>query len=92
VDFWIFIEDIKGLPHHTAQASRYACVLAECRSAPFAHAHSGFTSNAVFDSLAILLAFSGCENPLQRVAEFAGSCRKGYFRLIPQDLYLLLQF
>ena len=36
--------------------------LADCRSAPFAHAYGGVLGNGVVNSLATLLAFSGCAN------------------------------
>ena len=48
------------------------CSLAECRLAPFAHAYSGFMSNAVVNSRATLLAFSGVCKPAAAPSESDG--------------------
>ena len=49
--------------------SRRRVATAECRSAPFAHAHSGLLRKAVLNSRAILRLFLACATPLQCVAK-----------------------
>jgi hypothetical protein len=48
---------------------RMSCALDKCGSAPLAHAHSRFMSDAVLDSRAILMAFLTCANPPQRMVQ-----------------------